>query len=60
MADRIDTNYAGGSHEERKEQEKSAQRRAQEQPGGPMAEKRTEPNRDHSSGKLSEEGRKAW
>ncbi len=60
MPNKTDTNYAGRSHEERLEQEKGAERRAQEPPGGHMAEKGTEPDAKNSSGKLSEEGRKAW
>ncbi|KQR76783.1 hypothetical protein ASG35_16370 [Burkholderia sp. Leaf177] len=55
-----DTNYAGRSQEERRAQRKGEEQVAQEQPGGPMAEKGTEPDTNNSSGKLSDEGKKAW
>jgi hypothetical protein len=55
-----DTNYAGRSQEERRAQRKGEKQRAQEQPGGPMAEKGTEPDKNNSSGNLSDEGKKAW
>jgi hypothetical protein len=54
------TNYAGRSQEERRAQRKGEKQKAQEQPGGHMAEEGTEPDREHSSGKLSEAGKQAW
>jgi hypothetical protein len=55
-----DTNYAGRSQEERRAQRKGEKQRAQEQPGGHLAQEGTEPDKHHSSGKLSEEGKKVW
>jgi len=55
-----ETNYAGRSQEERRAQRKGEKQRAQEQPGGHLAQEGTEPDKHHSSGKLSEEGRKIW
>jgi hypothetical protein len=55
-----DTNYAGRSQEERRAQRKGEKQRAQEQPGGHLAEEGTEPDKHHSSGKLSEDGKKVW
>jgi hypothetical protein len=55
-----ETNYAGRSQEERRAQRKGEKQRAQEQPGGHLAQEGTEPDKHHSSGKLSEEGRKVW
>ena len=54
------SNYAGRSQEDRIAQRKGKQPTSQEQPGGPMAEPGTEPNKDHSSGQLSEKGKQAW
>jgi hypothetical protein len=54
------TNYAGRSQEERRAQRKGEKQRAQEQPGGAMAEEGTEPDSRNSAGKLSDEGKKAW
>jgi hypothetical protein len=54
------SNYAGRSQEDRIGQRKGSQQRSQEQPGGSMAEPGTEPDRDHSSGELTEEGKQAW
>jgi hypothetical protein len=54
------TNYAGRTQEERRAQRKNEKQKSQEQPGGAMAEPGTEPDRTHSSGKLSEEGKRAW
>lgn len=58
--DATKTNYAGRSQEERIARDKATKQRAQEQPGGAMAQEGTEPDKHNSSGKLSEEGRKAW
>jgi len=55
-----DTNYAGRSQEERRAQRKGEKQRAQEQPGGHLAQEGTEPDKNHSSGQLSEEGKKVW
>jgi hypothetical protein len=55
-----DTTYAGRSQEERRAQRKGEKQPAQEQPGGSMAEKGTEPDKHNSSGNLSDEGKKAW
>jgi hypothetical protein len=55
-----DTHYAGRSQEERRAQRKGEKQRAQEQPGGHLAQEGTEPDKHHSSGKLSEEGKKVW
>jgi hypothetical protein len=54
------TNYAGRSQEERRARRLGEQQKAQEQPGGHMAEEGTEPDRENSSGKLSEAGKQAW
>jgi hypothetical protein len=54
------TDYAGRSQEERIEQRKGKRQKAQEQPGGAMAVEGTEPDKEHSSGVLSEEGRRVW
>ncbi|SAK89248.1 hypothetical protein AWB77_04874 [Caballeronia fortuita] len=54
------SNYAGRSQEERIEQRKGNKQTSQEQPGGSMAEPGTQPDKDHSSGVLSEEGKEAW
>lgn len=55
-----ETNYAGRSQEERLAQRKGKKQRAQEQPGGHLAQEGTEPDKHHSSGKLTEEGKKIW
>jgi hypothetical protein len=55
-----DTNYAGRSQEERRAQRKGEKQRAQEQPGGDMAQEGTEPDKNHSSGQLSDKGKKIW
>jgi hypothetical protein len=55
-----DTHYAGRSQEERRAQRKGEKQRAQEQPGGHLAQEGTEPDKHHSSGQLSEEGKKVW
>jgi hypothetical protein len=55
-----DTSYAGRSQEERRAHLKDEKQRAQEQPGGNMAEEGTEPDRKNSSGKLSEVGKQTW
>ncbi|WGS54988.1 hypothetical protein LFL96_36520 (plasmid) [Paraburkholderia sp. D15] len=52
--------HAGKSHDEKVAAEKHTRQKAQEQPGGRMAEKGTESDSTHSSGTLSEEGRKVW
>jgi hypothetical protein len=54
------SNYAGRSQEERIAQRKGSQPRSQEQPGGTMAERGTEPDKDNSSGQLTEEGKQVW
>ncbi|MFM0326862.1 hypothetical protein [Caballeronia glebae] len=54
------SNYAGRSQEERIAQRKGKKQTAQEQPGGAMAEPGTEPDKDHSSGVLTEEGKQVW
>lgn len=54
-----DTNYAGRSQEERRAQRKGEKQRAQEQPGGHLAQEGTEPDKHHSSGQLSEEGKRS-
>lgn len=59
-ANPTNTNYAGRTQEERRAQRKGEKQRAQEQPGGPMAEPGTEPDQHNSSGKLSNEGKRTW
>lgn len=54
------SNYAGRSQEDRIAQRKGTPQTAQEQPGGTMAEPGTEPDKEHSSGQLSEEGKRVW
>jgi hypothetical protein len=41
-------------------QRKGQKQKADEQPGGLMAQEGTQPDKDHSSGKLTEEGKEAW
>ncbi|MDR5802286.1 MULTISPECIES: hypothetical protein [unclassified Caballeronia] len=53
-------NYAGRSQEERIEQRKGEKQPAQEQPGGHLAEPGTEPDKDNSSGTLTEDGKQVW
>ncbi|WGS53306.1 hypothetical protein LFL96_19725 [Paraburkholderia sp. D15] len=52
--------HAGKSHDERIAAEKQKKQKAQEPAGGPMAAEGTEADATHSSGKLSDEGRKVW
>ena len=52
--------YAGQSHDEQIAARKQRKQKAQEQPGGPMAVEGTEPDATHSSGELSDEGKKVW
>ncbi|CDY76950.1 hypothetical protein BGLT_05861 [Caballeronia glathei] len=54
------TDYAGRSQEERIAARKGRKQKAQEQPGGAMAKEGTQPDRAHSSGELSEEGKRVW
>ncbi|SAK96897.1 hypothetical protein AWB78_05476 [Caballeronia calidae] len=54
------SNYAGRSQEDRIAQRKGITQTSQEQPGGSMAEPGTEPDKDHSSGVLTEEGKQVW
>jgi hypothetical protein len=54
------SNYAGRSQEDRIAQRNGQKQKAQEHPGGSMAQEGTQPDKDHSSGKLTEEGKKAW
>ncbi|SAL56834.1 hypothetical protein AWB68_02765 [Caballeronia choica] len=54
------SNYAGRSQEERIAQRKGKKPKADEQPGGSMAREGTQPDAEHSSGELSEEGKEAW
>jgi hypothetical protein len=56
----MSNDYAGRSQEDRIAQRKGTPQRAQEQPGGDLAEPGTEPDKDHSSGVLSEEGKQVW
>jgi hypothetical protein len=56
----MSNDYAGRSQEERIAQRKGRAQTSQEQPGGSMAVPGTEPDKDHSSGELSEEGKQAW
>jgi hypothetical protein len=55
-----ETTYAGRSQEERRAQQEGEKQLAQEHPGGPMAKEATEPDKHHSSGDLSDEGKKVW
>ncbi|CAH2784972.1 MAG: hypothetical protein CBARDCOR_3841 [uncultured Caballeronia sp.] len=55
-----ETNYAGRSQKERRAQRKGKKQRAQEQPGGHLAQEGTEPDKHHSSGKLTQAGKKVW
>lgn len=52
--------YAGRSQDERVARRKHAKQPAQEPPGGEMAVPGTEPDRSHSSGELSEQGKEVW
>lgn len=52
--------YAGRSHDEAVAIRKGKPQAAQEPPGGSAAIAGTEPDREHSSGELSDEGRKIW
>ena len=54
------SNYAGRSQEDRIAQRKGIRQTAQEQPGGPMAQPGTEPDKEHSCGELTEEGKQVW
>ncbi|MDR5818233.1 MULTISPECIES: hypothetical protein [unclassified Caballeronia] len=54
------SNYAGRSQEDRIAQRKGKQQTSQEQTGGSMAQPGTEPDRDRSSGELTEEGKQVW
>jgi hypothetical protein len=54
------TEYAGRSHDERVAQRKREKQRAQEPPGGSMAEHGTQPDSHHSSGELSQQGKEVW
>lgn len=56
----MSNDYAGRSQEERIEQRKGVKQPAQEQPGGDLAEPGTEADKDNSSGKLTEDGKKVW
>jgi hypothetical protein len=56
----MSNNYAGRSQEDRIAQRKGTPQRSQEQPGGPMAQPGTEPDKEHSSGELTEEGKQVW
>src|SRR6478609_2018670 len=51
------SNYAGRSQEDRIAQRKEQKPRAQEQPGGAMAREGTQPDKERSSGELSEKGK---
>lgn len=52
--------YAGRSHDEQIAIRKHEKQRVQEPPGGPMAREETEPDASHSSGDLTEQGRRVW
>lgn len=54
------SNYAGRSQEDRIAQRKEEQPKAQEQPGGEMAREGTQPDKERSSGELSEKGKEVW
>ena len=56
----MSNDYAGRSQEDRIAQRKGKAQTSQEQPGGSMAVPGTEPDKDHSSGELSEEGKQVW
>lgn len=56
----MSNNYAGRSQEDRIAQRKGTPQRSQEQPGGPLARPGTEPDKEHSSGELTEEGKQVW
>jgi len=52
--------YAGRSHDERVAQRKHRKQPAQEPPGGEMAVPGTAPDRTHSCGELSGQGKEVW
>ncbi len=52
--------YAGRSQDERVASRKKRSLPSQEPPGGQMAVKGTQPDREHSSGQLSEAGKAVW
>ena len=52
--------YAGRTQDDRAAARKGERVPAQEQPGGSMAVEGTKPDASHSSGELSEEGKRAW
>jgi hypothetical protein len=54
------SHYAGRSQEDRIAQRKEQKPRAQEQPGGAMAREGTQPDKERSSGELSEKGKEVW
>jgi hypothetical protein len=56
----MSNDYAGRSQEERIARDEKEKQRAQEQPGGDMAKPGTEPDKDRSSGELSERGKDVW
>jgi hypothetical protein len=54
------SNHAGRSQEDRIAQRKGQKQKAEEQPGGAMAQEGTEPDKTRSSGELSEQGKEVW
>lgn len=54
------TVHSGKSQDERVAARKQHKQRSLEQPGGEMAIEGTEADRTHSSGELSEAGKRAW
>ena len=56
----MNSNYAGKSHDEAVAARKKEKQRAQDQAGGDMAVDGTQADQTHSSGELSEAGKRAW
>jgi hypothetical protein len=56
----MNNEYAGRTHDERVAARKGKKMKSQEQAGGEMAVEGTGSDRTHSSGELSEAGKKAW
>jgi len=52
--------YSGKSHDEALAARKGQRQKSQEQPGGEMAVEDSQSDSKHSSGQLSEEGKKVW
>lgn len=52
--------HSGKSQDERVAARKQEKQRSLEQPGGEMAVEGTEADEQHSSGELSEAGKRAW